>query len=94
MSFTAKHFYGQVRAVTQAPMLVIKTGDQSVGCFVDLTTGAPLATGKTEVYYQLAADGQMYAHWVNPMGFFYTGTVVMNGQTITFNEQGVMIDVR
>lgn len=85
---------GQVHAVTQAPMLVIKTGDQSVGCFVDLTTGAPLATGKTEVYYQLAADGQMYAHWVNPMGFFYTGTVVMNGQTITFNEQGVMIDVR
>lgn len=85
---------GQVHAVTQAPMLVIKTGDQSVGCFVDLTTGAPLATGKTEVYYQLAADGQMYAHWVNPMGFFYTGTIVMNGQTITFNEQGVMIDVR
>lgn len=85
---------GQVHAVTQAPMLVIKTGDQSVGCFVDLTTGAPLATGKTEVYYQLAADGQMYAHWVNPMGFFYTGTVVMNGHTITFNEQGVMIDVR
>lgn len=85
---------GQVHAVTQAPMLVIKTGDQSVGCFVDLTTGTPLATGKTEVYYQLAADGQMYAHWVNPMGFFYTGTVVMNGQTITFNEQGVMIDVR
>ena len=85
---------GQVHAVTQAPMLVIKTGDQSVGCFVDITTGAPLATGKTEVYYQLAADGQMYAHWVNPMGFFYTGTVVMNGKTITFNEQGVMIDVR
>lgn len=85
---------GQVFAVTYAPMLIIKMGDQSVGCFVDLTTGAPLATGKTEVYYQLAADGQMYAHWVNPMGFFYTGTVVMNGQTITFNEQGVMIDVR
>lgn len=85
---------GQVHAVTQAPMLVIKTGDQSVGCFVDLTTGAPLATGKTEVYYQLAADGQMYAHWVNPLGFFYTGTVVMNGKTITFNEQGVMIDIR
>lgn len=85
---------GQVYAVTYAPMLIIKTGDQTVGCFVDLTTGAPLATGKTEVYYQLAADGQMYAHWVNPMGFFYTGTVVMNGQTITFNEQGVMIDVR
>lgn len=85
---------GQVHAVTQAPMLVIKTGDQSVGCFVNLTTGAPLATGKTEVYYQLAADGQMYAHWVNPMGFFYTGTVVMNGHTVTFNEQGVMIDVR
>lgn len=85
---------GQVHAVTLAPMLVIKTGDQSVGCFVDLATGAPLATGKTEVYYQLGADGQMYAHWVNPMGFFYTGTVVMNGHTITFNEQGVMIDVR
>ena len=85
---------GQVHAVTQAPMLIIKTGDQSVGCFVDLTTGAPLATGKIEVYYQLGADGQMYAHWVNPMGFFYTGTVVMNGHTITFNEQGVMIDVR
>ena len=85
---------GQVYAVTYAPMLIIKTGDQTVGCFVDLTTGAPLATGKTEVYYQLAADGQMYAHWVNPMGFFYTGTVVMNGKTITFNEQGVMIDVR
>ena len=85
---------GQVYAVTYAPMLIIKTGDQTVGCFVDLTTGAPLATGKTEVYYQLAADGQMYAHWVNPMGFFYTGTVVMNGHTVTFNEQGVMIDVR
>lgn len=85
---------GQVYAVTYAPMLIIKTGDQTVGCFVDLTTGAPLATGKTEVYYQLAADGQMYAHWVNPMGFFYTGTVVMNGKTITFNEQGVMIDIR
>ena len=85
---------GQVYAVTYAPMLIIKTGDQTVGCFVDLTTGAPLETGKTEVYYQLAADGQMYAHWVNPMGFFYTGTVVMNGKTITFNEQGVMIDIR
>lgn len=85
---------GQVFAVTYAPMLIIKMGDQSVGCFVDLTTGAPLATGKTEVYYQLAADGQMYAHWVNPMGFFYTGTVVLNGHTVTFNEQGVMIDVR
>lgn len=85
---------GQVHAVTQAPMLVIKMGDQSIGCFVDITTGAPLATGKTEVYYQLAADGQMYAHWVNPMGFFYTGTVVLNGHTVTFNEQGVMIDVR
>lgn len=85
---------GQVYAVTYAPMLIIKTGDQTVGCFVDLTTGAPLATGKTEVYYQLAADGQMYAHWVNPLGFFYTGTVVMNGKTITFNEQGVMIDIR
>ena len=85
---------GQVHTVTQAPMLIIKTGDQTVGCFVNLTTGAPLATGKTEVYYQLASDGQMYAHWVNPMGFFYTGTVVMNGHTVTFNEQGVMIDVR
>ncbi|ETP73058.1 hypothetical protein UYO_0941 [Lachnospiraceae bacterium JC7] len=84
---------GETFAVTSAPVLVITSENgQSMGCFVDPQTGAPVATGKTEVYYQLGADGQLHAHWVNPQGFFYTGTVDINGQMFTFNEEGIMIN--
>ncbi|WP_036607576.1 hypothetical protein [Oribacterium sp. P6A1] len=83
---------GETFAVTSAPVLVITSENgQSMGCFVDPQTGAPVATGKTEVYYQLGEDGQLHAHWVNPQGFFYTGTVEINGQMFTFNEEGIMV---
>lgn len=83
---------GETFAVTSAPVLVITSeSGQSMGCFVDPQTGAPVATGKTEVYYQLGEDGQLHAHWVDPQGFFYTGSVEINGQMFTFNEEGIMI---
>ena len=83
---------GQTYAVVSAPMSIITNADgTTVGCFVDPVTGQALTFGGDTVVMQLGADGQMHAHWVNAQGFFYTGTVVMNGMMIVFNEEGVMV---
>ena len=82
---------GQTYPVSTAPMSIITAADgTTIGCFLD-ANGNPIATGTDMIYMQLGADGQMHAHFVNPAGFFYVGTVIMNGMSITFNEEGVML---
>lgn len=84
---------GQVVTLTTAPVYIVSTNGQSIGCFINPETNAPIATGQTEVYYELGEDGQLHAHWVDPNGYFYTGTVEMNGQMVTFDNEGIMINV-
>ena len=83
---------GQTYLVTSAPMMIVTNADgTTVGCFVDPVTGQSVAFGYDTVLMQLGADGQMHAHWIKADGTFYTGTVVMNGMMIVFNEEGVMV---
>ncbi len=81
---------GETYSVTNAPILIITSSEYRGGCFVDLNTGKPIATGETEVYYQLGEDGQLHAHWVDPNGFFYNGICYVNGQYCDFNNEGVL----
>ena len=84
---------GQTFTLTTSPILIITSNGQTVGYFVNPITYTPIATGQTEIYYQLGEDGQLYAHWVDPLGFFYTGTVLLNGFSYTFNEEGILLSI-
>ena len=79
-------------AVSTAPILVITKDGVSLGCFVNPTTGKPVATGYTTMFYALGADGQLHLHFVNGQGFFLTGVQTVNGQVYNFDAQGQVID--
>ncbi len=78
-------------AVCTKAILVISQNGVTSGCFVDETTGRPLATGKDEVYMAYDENGNLVAHYVNAFGMFYTGVQVINGVQYTFNSEGVII---
>ncbi len=78
-------------AINTSPILVITENGVSVGCFVNPTTGLPLATGQDAVYWAYDANGNLVVHYVNAQGYFYTGTHIINGQTFIFNDEGVII---
>ena len=83
---------GTVYPVTNATMCIITyVNGTTIGCFLNPETGAPLTFNGAPAVMQLGIDGQMHAHYINPQGYFYTGTVEMNGGTFAFNEAGVMI---
>ena len=73
--------------------IIVNPDGTSVGCFIDPATGQAMTFGNSpaNAVMQLGADGQMHAHWVDANGFFLTGTVVMNGMMIVFNEEGIMV---
>lgn len=77
--------------VQTAPMLVINNGTATVGCYVDMTTGRPVATGKTEIYMSYNEAGALVYHYVDANGFFLTGVHVINGITLNFNAEGTPI---
>ncbi|WP_352397914.1 hypothetical protein [[Clostridium] aminophilum] len=79
---------GRTFAVISAPSLMITENGVTRGYFLNADGTGPIATGKTEVYYCLGEDGQLHAHWVDPNGYFYVGTVEIDGQTHTFNDEG------
>ncbi|MDT3843183.1 MAG: hypothetical protein LIV11_01180 [Bacillota bacterium] len=79
---------GRTFSVISAPSLMITENGVTRGYFLSADGTGPIATGKTEVYYCLGEDGQLHAHWVDPNGYFYVGTVEIDGQTHTFNETG------
>ncbi|SFR81381.1 hypothetical protein [[Clostridium] aminophilum] len=84
---------GRTFSVISAPSLMITENGVTRGYFLNADGTGPIATGKTEVYYCLGEDGQLHAHWVDPNGFFYTGTVVIDGKTYTFNEEGEVSNI-
>ncbi|WP_352397915.1 hypothetical protein [[Clostridium] aminophilum] len=79
---------GRTFSVISAPSLMITENGVTRGYFLNADGMGPIATGKTEVYYCLGEDGQLHAHWVDPNGYFYVGTVEIDGQTHTFNDEG------
>ncbi|MGO4970888.1 hypothetical protein ACTQ56_02655 [[Clostridium] aminophilum] len=79
---------GRTVSVISAPILLITENSVTRGYFLNAEGNGPLATGKTEIYYFLGEDGQLHAHWVDPNGYFYAGTVEIDGQTHTFNDEG------
>ena len=78
-------------AINKSPILVITENGVSVGCFVDPTTGLPLATGQDTTYWAYDANGNLVLHYVNAQGYFYTGTQIINGVTMIFNNEGVLV---
>ena len=78
-------------AINKSPILVITENGASVGCFVDPTTGLPLATGQDTTYWAYDANGNLVLHYVNAQGYFYTGTQIINGVTMIFNSEGVLV---
>lgn len=84
---------GRTFSVISAPSLMITENGVTRGYFLNADGTGPIATGKTEVYYCLGEDGQLHTHWVDPNGFFYTGTVVIDGKTYTFNEEGEVLNI-
>ncbi|WP_036608012.1 hypothetical protein [Oribacterium sp. P6A1] len=89
---TIKTPEGKVFMMTYATMCIVTdVNGVSTGCFLNPETGQPVAFGEDTVLMQLGLDGQVHAHFINPQGYFYTGTVTMNGSTFAFNEEGIMI---
>ncbi|MBP3241739.1 MAG: hypothetical protein J6M92_14535 [Oribacterium sp.] len=83
---------GITYTIIKAPIYVVTNANgRSIGCFLNEATGLPFATGKDEIYASIGADGQMHIHYVNAFGYFYVGTVQMNGKTITFNSEGEIV---
>ena len=78
-------------AINKSPILVITENGVSVGCFVDPATGLPLATGQDTTYWAYDANGNLVLHYVNAQGYFYTGTQIINGVTMIFNNEGVLV---
>lgn len=72
-------------------MLVTTKNGITVGCFVNPATGLPFATGTDTVLYAYNTNGELVAHYIDANGFFFTGTRVINGQTYTFNSEGVIV---
>lgn len=77
--------------VQTAPMLIVNNGTATVGCYVDMTTGRPVATGKTEIYMSYNEAGVLVYHYVDANGFFLTGVHVINGMTMNFDAEGTPI---
>lgn len=77
--------------VQTAPLLTITNGTTTIGCYVDMTTGRPLATGKVEVYLSYNDAGVLVAHYVDANGFFLTGVHVIAGQTLNLDAEGTPI---
>ncbi len=89
---TIKTPEGKVFMMTYATMCIVTdVNGASTGCFLNPETGQPVAFGEDTVLVQLGLDGQVHAHFLNPQGYFYTGTVTMNRSTFAFNEEGIMI---
>lgn len=83
---------GRTYMVTYATMCIVTDiNGATIGCFLDPETGQPVAFGEDTVLVQIGMDGQVHAHFINAQGYFYTGTVSMNGSTFVFNEEGVML---
>ena len=78
-------------AICKSAILVITENGASVGCFVNPATGLPLATGADATYWAYDAKGNLVLHYVNALGYFYTGTQIINGQTMIFNDEGVLV---
>lgn len=72
-------------------MFVMTQNGVTAGCFVDPATGKPYATGADTILYAYNTNGELVAHFIDANGFFYTGTRTINGQTVTFNSEGVMV---
>ncbi|SFG65472.1 hypothetical protein [Oribacterium sp. WCC10] len=53
--------------------------------------GNLIATGKTEFYNELTADGTVLTHYVDAFGRYLVGQQVINGVTYLFNEEGIII---
>ena len=77
--------------VQTAPMLIVNNGTATVGCYVDMTTGRPIATGKVTIYSSYNEAGVLVYHYVDANGFFLTGVHVINGMTLNFNAEGTPI---
>lgn len=83
---------GQVYQITYNPMFIVTAADgTTLGYFFDPVTNQPMTFLTDTVIMQLGIDGQMHAHFVHANGYFYTGTMLINGMTVTFNEEGVMV---
>ena len=70
---------------------VITENGVSQGFFVNPETEGPLATGADATYWAYDANGNLVLHYVNAQGYFYTGTHVIDGKTVTFNSEGVIV---
>ena len=77
--------------VQTAPLLIVNNGTATVGCYVDMTTGRPIATGKVTIYSSYNEAGVLVYHYVDANGFFLTGVHVINGMTLNFNAEGTPI---
>ena len=77
--------------VQTAPLLIVNNGTATVGCYVDMTTGRPIATGKVTIYASYNEAGVLVYHYVDANGFFLTGVHVINGMTLNFNAEGTPI---
>ena len=92
MTATIRTTTGTAAAGVQtAPLLVVSNGTATVGCYVDMTTGRPIATGKITIYASYDAAGRLVYHYVDANGFFLTGVHVINGMTLNFNAEGTPI---
>lgn len=80
-----------IEGVQTSPLLLISDGTTTVGCYVDMATGKPLATGKIEVYLSFDASGALVPHYVDANGFFLVGVHVINGVTLNLNAEGTPI---
>lgn len=79
-----------VQGVQTAPVAILSDGNITVGYFM-AADGQPLATGKTEVYQSFDENGNLVQRYVDANGFFLTGVQVINGVTVTLNDEGVVI---
>lgn len=80
-----------IEGVQTSPLLLISNGTTTVGCYVDMATGKPLATGKIEVYLSFDASGALVPHYVDANGFFLVGVHVINGVTLNLSAEGTPI---
>ena len=77
--------------ICKMAVLVITENGVSQGCFVNPETGKPYATGADFHVWAYDAYGNLVLHYVNAQGYFYTGQQIINGQTVIFNNEGVLV---
>lgn len=78
-------------AICKYAICFITKNGVSQGFFVNPETSLPLATGADATYWAFDANGNLVLHYVNAQGYFYTGTHVIDGKTVTFNSEGVIV---